>query len=115
TVTVCSGADNAQPRLFSFFAFHVNFNNGIYVAAGDANGDGKADVFVGAGAGGGANVAVFNGADANRLQSFFAFDPTFIGGVRVGAAIQSNGLAELVAVAGPQTDPRRGPVSTPEV
>src|SRR5205823_268777 len=114
-VTVFSGADNAQTRLFSFFAFDPGFTNGIFVGGGDANGDGKADMFVGAGPGGGPSAALFNGADASFLRSFFAFDPSFIGGVRVGAAIQSSGLAALVAVAGPQTDPNRGPVSSPDV
>src|SRR5581483_12444657 len=63
------------------------------------------NIFVtGADAGGGPEGAVFNGADASLFNSFFAFDPSFIGGVRIGAVVQPSGLADVIAVEGPQTD-----------
>ena len=56
------------------------------MAAGDVNGDGLADVIVGAGAGAaGGHVKAFGGADRRLLRSFFAYDG-FNGGVLVGAA-----------------------------
>ncbi|MFL5341736.1 MAG: FG-GAP-like repeat-containing protein [Gemmataceae bacterium] len=74
----------------SFFAYGSTFTGGVYVASFDVNGDGKADIITGAGAGGGPHVKVFSGVDDSVLQSFFAFDPSFSGGVRV-AAVQTDG------------------------
>jgi len=49
------------------------------------NGDGFADIIIGADAGGGPNVAVFSGKDGKSLYDFFAYDPHSAGGVRVAA------------------------------
>jgi hypothetical protein len=68
----------------SFYAFNPSFKGGVRVGAADVNGDGLADIIVGAGAGGGPQVNILNGANLNVLQSFYAFDPTFKGGVYVG-------------------------------
>src|SRR5205823_851838 len=67
----------------SFFPFDPNFRGGVSVAAADVTGDGKDDIVVGAGPGGGANVKVFDGSTFEESQSFFAFDPKFRGGVNV--------------------------------
>ncbi len=55
------------------------------MAAGDVNGDGRADIVTGAGPGGGPHVRVFSGVDLAVLASFFAYDPGFHGGVSVAA------------------------------
>jgi hypothetical protein len=80
-VTVYSGKDGS--RLYSFFAFAPTFSNGIFVAGGDVNGDGHADIIAGAGPGGGPDVRVFSGLDGLPLSNFFPYDPAFTGGVRV--------------------------------
>jgi hypothetical protein len=99
-VRVFSGRDGSL--LQDFFAFTPTFAGGVYVAAGDVNGDGKADIICGAGAGGGPQVSVFNGADDKLLTSFFPFPVSFTGGVRVAAGdVNGDGLADIICGAGP--------------
>jgi uncharacterized delta-60 repeat protein len=97
--------------LQSFFAYDPNFVGGVYVASADVNSDGHADIITGAGAGGGPNVKVFSGVDDTALESFFAYDPNFHGGVRVGALTTSTGAAELLTGAGPGGGPAVGVLS----
>ena len=106
-VTVFSSA--SRVLIASFFAFNPAFTGGIYVAAADVNGDGKAEVIAGAGAGGRPHVTVFglDGTESHLLLGFFAYDAVFTGGVRVGAVKLSDRSVRLL------TAP--GPVSLPEV
>jgi hypothetical protein len=75
--------------LGSFFAYDPGFVGGVSVAAADVNCDGRADVIVGAGPGGGPHVQVLDGATgtalASPLASFFAYAPGFTGGVSIAA------------------------------
>jgi hypothetical protein len=72
--------------LQDFFAYSPQFVGGVSVAAGDINGDGRADVITGAGPGGGPHVEVFDAANSNQLlRSFFAFSSSYLGGVFVAA------------------------------
>ena len=90
----------------SFFAFDSSFTGGVFVAAGDVNGDGIADIIVGAGAGGGPHVRVFSGTDGSVLDNFFAYAPTFHGGVSVAAGdVNGDGLADIITGAGPGGGP----------
>jgi hypothetical protein len=63
----------------------IFFTGGVRVGAADANGDGKADIVVGAGPGAGPHVKFFDGATFTELQSFLAFDSAFAAGVFVAA------------------------------
>jgi hypothetical protein len=93
--------------LMQFMAYDPTFAGGVYVAAGDVNGDGKADIITGAGAGGGPHVKVFDGATGQQIASFMAFAPTFAGGVRVAAGdFNGDGKADVVAAAGPGGGPQ---------
>jgi hypothetical protein len=86
--------------LMSFFAYGPDFTGGVFVAVGDVNGDGAADIVTGAGAGGGPHVKAFDGRTGAVEQSFFAFDPAFAGGVAVAADV-----GQIVTGAGPGGGP----------
>jgi serralysin len=100
-VTVVSGRTGRA--LESFMAYDAGFRGGVWVAAGDVDGNGMAEVVTGAGRGGSAHVEVFNNAGA-VVKSFLAFGPTdpHTGGVRVGVAdLNLDGRADVLASAGP--------------
>jgi hypothetical protein len=98
-VKVFDGKTGALVR--SFYAYAPTFAGGVWVAAADVNGDGKADIITGAGAGGGPHVKVFDGATGALIQSFYAYAPTFTGGVTVAAAdVTGDGKADIITGAG---------------
>ncbi|HEX4608155.1 MAG TPA: hypothetical protein VH092_08110, partial [Urbifossiella sp.] len=99
----------------SFFAFEPDFTGGVTLAAADVTGDGRADLVVGAGAGGGPRVKVFDLATGQPvpgpLGDFFAFDPGTRSGVTVGtdakaADVNRDGVPDLVVGTGPGVAPR---------
>jgi glucose/arabinose dehydrogenase len=97
-VKVIDGATGGLSR--SFFALPPTFLGGVFVAAGDANGDGFADIIVGAGSG--STITVFDGRTGGLIRAFSALPPTFRGGVTVAAGdLNGDGRADIVAGVGP--------------
>jgi hypothetical protein len=100
-VKVYDGIDGHQIR--AFYATAPSFKGGIYVAAGDVNGDGYSDIVCGVGLGGAPHVKVFDGRTAATLFDLPAYPSTFHGGVRVAVGdIDGDGKAEII------TSPAKG-------
>src|SRR5439155_741630 len=84
----------------SFLAFDPSFTGGVFVAGGDVNGDGLADIIVGTDTGS-SQVKVFDGITGAVIASFLAYTG-FTGGVRVGAGdINGDGAADIITAPGP--------------
>jgi hypothetical protein len=77
------------------------FTGQIRVVSGDFNGDGKVDIIASAGPGGGPAVAVLDSQTGEVIESFFAFDPAFTGGVFVAVRdFNGDGILDIIAGAG---------------
>lgn len=86
-------------QIAAFQAYGSGFTAGVRVAAGDLDGDGKAEIVTGAAPGGGPHVRVFSGYGKATGKGFFAGDPAARNGVFVAAAdIDKDGKAEILTL-----------------
>jgi hypothetical protein len=90
---------NSGAPFGGFFAYSPGFHGGVSVAAGHVLGS-TDQIITGPGPGGGPDVEVFgqsNGHGGNLGRGFFAYDPTFTGGVNVAVAdTDGDGVGEIV-------------------
>ncbi|MEO8627818.1 MAG: FG-GAP-like repeat-containing protein [Betaproteobacteria bacterium] len=104
-INVFSGSDHST-LLSSITPFSSTPSDGVYVASGDVDGDGFADIIAGGGIENSSGaitpeVKVFSGKTGDTLFDFAAF-ASFVGGVRVGSGdINGDGLADIIAGEGP--------------
>lgn len=93
--------------LARFLAYKETFLGGVRVAAGDLNGDGKAEIVTAPGSGMDPLVRVFD-KDGNytKPNGFHAYAPTFGDGVHVAVGdVNGDGKAEIVTTPGPGGGP----------
>jgi Domain of unknown function (DUF4394)/FG-GAP-like repeat/FG-GAP repeat len=91
------------PLPSEILAYDASFRGGVFVAAGDVNGDGRPDIVTGPGKGA-PEVRVFDGFDGALLGGFLAYDARSNGGVRVAVGdVNGDGRGEIL------TSPGRGP------
>jgi len=82
------------------------FSGPLKVVSGDFNNDGVAEIVAGAGFGGGPAIAILNSQTGEVMESFFAFDPSFTGGVFVAVEdVNGDGILDIIAGAGPGGGP----------
>ena len=104
-VTVLDGVTGAN--LFTTFPFDA-FQGGVFVAAGDINSDGMAELVITPDQGGGPRVIVYSGGTFAPLLSYFGInDPEFRGGARAGVGdLNGDGFADIAVSAGFEGGPR---------
>ncbi len=113
TGDIVVGADAGAPpevRIFDavsgalvsqFLPYSGEMLGGVRVATGDFLNTGTQDVVTVPGPGYPSNIMVFDGRNGNLLSSFYAFDPSFTGGVYIAVGdLLGNGQQEIVASAG---------------
>ncbi len=105
-VNVLDGRNGSVVRTLQ--AFEIGFTGGVFVALGDVNNDGAADIVLTPDQGGGPRVRIFSGSTGIQLADFFGIDdPTFRGGARAAVGdMNGDDAADVVISAGFGGGPR---------
>ncbi|MDO8559543.1 MAG: S8 family serine peptidase [bacterium] len=107
-ITGAGAGGGPHVRIFSregqvrgqFFAFDRRTRHGVNVAVGNVDGKGSAEIIVAVAGNAAPQVAVFTAA-GEKLASWYAYEPTFRGGVTVAAGdVDGDGVDEIITGAG---------------
>ena len=108
-VRVLNGKDFTD-LVTPFSVFEQSYRGGVFLAAGDFNNDGRADIVVTPDQGGGPRVRIYDAANgqANVIADFMGIDdPNFRGGARSTVGdINGDGADDLIVAAGFGGGPR---------
>jgi hypothetical protein len=89
-----------------FLAYDQRFLSGVFVAAADVTGDGRAEIVCGAGDPGGPHVRAFDGMTGQVKAQFFAYDQNLQCGARVALGdIDGDGIPDIVTAPGAGVEP----------
>src|SRR5207247_3940184 len=97
-----------------FSPFGDKFTGGVFVGAGDVNGDFRPDLVITPDKSGGARIRIYNGTDFSTLADFIGIidgnnkpDTAFRGGARAAIGdINGDGFGDVVVAAGSGDGPR---------
>lgn len=80
----------------SFLAYDSSFKGGAAVALGDLDADGKKEIIVAPGPGGGPHVKIFD-SEGNYKNGFFAYDKSYSKGVNIASGdLNGDGKDEII-------------------
>ncbi len=123
TVQQADGQIKVAGKLAEFNAYDPRFTGGVNVTTGDVDGDGRSELIVGAGPGGGPHVRIFKFDVSDQrfvlVNEFMAYDPNFRGGVSVASntgyatPVQVRQVLNAQLPAGFNTVPYNPPSSAP--
>ncbi len=107
-VRVFSGQNGRQ--IDSFLAFDDKRVKGVFVSAGEINGDGRADIIAGTDATKAPNLRAFSRPGFGIPSAVLAdilLDAAYAGGVRVASAdVNADGIADIIASTGKSKTPQ---------
>jgi peptidase M23-like protein len=88
-------------ELGGFYAYSPSFSGGVNVGTVDVDNNGTDEIIVGAGPGGSPHVRILK-SDGTEVAGFYAYDPSFHGGVDVaGGDVTGTTAREVVTAPGP--------------
>lgn len=91
----------------NFYAYDAGFTGGVTLGMGDLDGDADDEIITAAGPGGGPHVRVFYSDGTDTGVQWYAYDPSFNGGVSVAAIdVNGDGVDEIVTAPAKNSEPR---------